>query len=1238
METLQNIFQAEIIQRLGWTLVHFVWQATAIGLILAVVLKLLHKYSANMRYIIACMALALIVLMPVVTLRMVDVTAVSFEPTKAVSVDLPKSGADTQAVVEMPQAESPPAQVAASPRISLKDKFIEIVEPALPFVVLGWLVGVLALSLWHLGGWTQLQRLRRCMVKQVSERVHLRLRSLAKRLGIRRTVEIMESALVQVPTVVGWIKPVILLPASALTGLTSEQIEAILAHELAHIKRYDYLVNMLQTVVEILGFYHPAVWWISRKIRVERENCCDDLAVSITGDRLHYAKALTTMEEIRANPSTALRTGSAFAVAASGGSLFNRIRRLLGKDSANQGKPTWLPAVIAILLIMALLIPVAFAMNNSQNQKNDTKIKSEIKTLSSSSDAEAERIIQKVLDKYKTMESYSAIGEVISDMDMSGALDDMPELRSEIKDSKVLQDILKKSKKLKHEFSIKLAQPGLYNIEWEQKIHPTFSNTGAVWSSDGKEHFLFNAGRKTSPKDRKWALAMATGVSGGVANTTPSLFFDGQSAILRGLQAVNIRSEEQIDGDRCYVLSGQLAGMTMNFWISKKTLLIRQRQQILSGKFEMPEIPELSDEQIEEALKITGQRITPEAIKEFKEAGKSAPTQMSKIKGIITETHRNIIVNQPINPSEFIPDVNEEQGSDQLAKLRQTLKDVKGPAGQAKQAEGPQEQYESNVKRYREAMKQYESAMKRHEEAMNRYEAVEKSNLEIAQQKIEELQKRIEAANKLSDLGKALAIYANDHEENYPDTLEGLKPYDIDKELVWGLKNVEYLGKDKNITISPQEVIAYDKTLLMQENSQGTNVLYNDLHVAFENPESLERLGISAEEKPTPHILTSAYLLSVPGDLPQLKEIIPTDKSEPGTPMITPEKLEEFLKIIRAIPEAKMISTPKILTNDGETGEMRTENVKDFESIKLKLKNIVQPDRKTIKLELDFEYSVSAGQDVSSTSVSTTAAVLSDHAIAVAGSIPLNGQTVLLLVKPQVLERQSSQTGVVQAKKSAEQANDKAKIQIDSRFLLVPTDANEINNFLEREKIAFPSDKHDPNYTSELDNEQLSRLLKLAQTVKGCQLLSAPKILVFDGEEATLKTLSESPYISGYSEPNKTLDQPQPKVVYVETGILLNVKPTLRSDNENILLHVEFEFSNITGYEKHMYKEKYPYEIPVIHKVVTDTRALFPLGQTILLGGQKITQREKKDGQKVQKVSLCLIKATKLESEKSSLK
>ena len=155
------------------------------------------------------------------------------------------------------------------------------------------------------------------------------------------------------PTVIGWLKPVVLLPASALAALSPQQLEAILAHELAHIRRHDYLVNLLQTLVETLLFYHPAVWWLSRRIRIERENCCDDLAVSLCGDPVAYANALADLESLRSETAPTHH----IAMAATGGALLQRVRRLLGAPSSHSGRgPAWLAGSAALLLVGGIAV------------------------------------------------------------------------------------------------------------------------------------------------------------------------------------------------------------------------------------------------------------------------------------------------------------------------------------------------------------------------------------------------------------------------------------------------------------------------------------------------------------------------------------------------------------------------------------------------------------------------------------------------------------------------------------------------------------------------------------------------------------------------------------------------------------------------------------------------------------------------------------------------------------------
>lgn len=360
MAALENILPPQIVQKLGWTLLHFVWQAGVVALLLAILLRALRKSTPNIRYIVACAAMALIILMPTITFNLLSAP----EPASPVE-SIPISARVSAAPQEPYDADmllGRAAQYMQTPRYtSWQERADQVCAAVLPYLVAGWLVGVFGLSIWHLGGWAQLHRLKSRMVEDVNLFVHSTLQQLSGKLGVNKVVQVVKSALVEVPTVVGWIRPVVLLPASALTGLSSQQLEALLAHELAHIRRHDYLVNMLQTAVEILGFYHPAVWWTSRTIRLERENCCDDMAISVCGDARQYVKALAEMERIRCGQAE-------LAIAASGGNLSRRISRLLGKEAGGKTRASWAPAVIAAILLIALAIPASLALSGADSE------------------------------------------------------------------------------------------------------------------------------------------------------------------------------------------------------------------------------------------------------------------------------------------------------------------------------------------------------------------------------------------------------------------------------------------------------------------------------------------------------------------------------------------------------------------------------------------------------------------------------------------------------------------------------------------------------------------------------------------------------------------------------------------------------------------------------------------------------------------------------------------------------
>jgi hypothetical protein len=187
---------------------------------------------------------------------------------------------------------------------------------------------------------------------------------LIERMAIRQAVRFTQSALVAAPSVVGHLRPIVLLPASAITGLTCAQLEMILAHELAHVRRHDYLVNAAQTIVESLLFFHPGVWWVSAQVRRERENCCDDIAVAVCGDRATYARALFSLE-------TLCGKSVAPSVAATGGSLVTRIRRLIATPANTEvtmrRSAAWLGGLLVVLAMSALVGDLTYQVAVAEN-------------------------------------------------------------------------------------------------------------------------------------------------------------------------------------------------------------------------------------------------------------------------------------------------------------------------------------------------------------------------------------------------------------------------------------------------------------------------------------------------------------------------------------------------------------------------------------------------------------------------------------------------------------------------------------------------------------------------------------------------------------------------------------------------------------------------------------------------------------------------------------------------------
>jgi beta-lactamase regulating signal transducer with metallopeptidase domain len=354
---LHTLLDNALLQTLGWTLLHSVWQLALVALTLACALALLGDSSARARYAAACLAMFLMLLLPVATFFTLDPPgaltsslwrADASGVERAARTDTAASGGLASSKSHARAAEAFDENGAGEP---LRRWAGERFAPLLPWLAMAWLACVALLLTRLAGGLWLSRRLRRAA--RGAAPLHgsqVALARLRGRLKVARAVRLCRCALVGVPTLVGWLRPVILVPACALAGLDAAQLEAIIAHELAHVRQHDYLVNLLQSFVETLLFYHPATWWVARRIRAEREHVCDDLAVAATGDVLSYARALTVLEQLRLKPAET----SGLALAADGGSLVQRIQRLIKVQPASSSTSARAPFALAFVAVLAL--------------------------------------------------------------------------------------------------------------------------------------------------------------------------------------------------------------------------------------------------------------------------------------------------------------------------------------------------------------------------------------------------------------------------------------------------------------------------------------------------------------------------------------------------------------------------------------------------------------------------------------------------------------------------------------------------------------------------------------------------------------------------------------------------------------------------------------------------------------------------------------------------------------------
>ncbi|SES95304.1 M56 family metallopeptidase [Hymenobacter actinosclerus] len=355
MTWLDQLLPPALVRALGWTLIHSLWQGAVVALALAGLLLVLRRHAAQVRYRTAAAALLTLLLLCGFTFGRYYYQAPPAMVAAAALSQADEAGTTPPTAAATALAASPAVGLAAPGWLASWQAYF---DANLPLLVTVWLMGLLVMLLRLLGSLAYVQRLRRYRVQPLAAEWQQRLAALADRAGLKQRIELLESALVKVPVVVGHLRPVVLLPLGTVTGLGTAYLEAVLAHELAHVQRRDYLLNLLQAVAETVLFYHPGVWFMAACLRTERENCCDDVATAlIGGNPLTVARALAALAELTAAPAPA---GAGLALSALGpdGSVLGRIRRLV----QGRQRPTFAEGFMAACVVLVGLVVLSTAV------------------------------------------------------------------------------------------------------------------------------------------------------------------------------------------------------------------------------------------------------------------------------------------------------------------------------------------------------------------------------------------------------------------------------------------------------------------------------------------------------------------------------------------------------------------------------------------------------------------------------------------------------------------------------------------------------------------------------------------------------------------------------------------------------------------------------------------------------------------------------------------------------------
>jgi len=354
-----NLISENILQAVCWTLLHSLWQALFLAMLTGLIMIVSKKSSSTLRYNVLCIVFVIFVIGVFSTfyvewhrlneLRMQTEIQISAAPGRPAIGSVPEKNISSNNIIQ-----------------NYFSVFVGYFNTHASLIVTIWFIIFMAKCVRIFAGLVHIQRIRHYRINEVSDFWKDKIASLSDKLNIKKTVLLFESAIVKVPVVVGALKPVILIPLGLITNLSPAEVESILMHELAHIKRKDYFFNLLQSFVDVLFFFNPAILWISSLIRSERENCCDDIAIHQTQNKKQFIQALVSFHQY--NQLVVSKYAMPFAEKKS--RLLNRVKRIVYNNNSTLNPAEKVVLIVSLFIFSVVFISISNAQNVSQKKQN----------------------------------------------------------------------------------------------------------------------------------------------------------------------------------------------------------------------------------------------------------------------------------------------------------------------------------------------------------------------------------------------------------------------------------------------------------------------------------------------------------------------------------------------------------------------------------------------------------------------------------------------------------------------------------------------------------------------------------------------------------------------------------------------------------------------------------------------------------------------------------------------------